>query len=104
MDYEPRYNPIHQSLLHVKMIAGVDVRFVVPLWALTLSFVFVLHYFSILFVGIIAHMFFAWLFKLDPKMTDVYMAYTKEAITYDPWPHITSKTKRPKGFDHDLLR
>ena len=30
MSYQPRYNPIHQSLLQVKMIAGVEIRFVVP--------------------------------------------------------------------------
>ncbi|MFC6522657.1 VirB3 family type IV secretion system protein [Undibacterium arcticum] len=85
------------------MIAGVDVRFVVPLWAIVLAFVFSFHYFFVLPVGVVAHLFLAWLFKSDPNIVDVYLEYTRQADVYDPWPHIDSPTKRPEGFGRDLL-
>lgn len=103
MSYQPRYNPIHQSLLQVKMIAGVEIRFVVPLWAVVIAFVFVFHYFTMLFVGIVAHLFLVWLFKKDANIMDVYFNYTRQADVYDPWPHAASKQKRPDGFGKDLL-
>lgn len=103
MDYQARYNVIHESMLQVKMIAGVDVRFAVPLWAIVLAFVFAFHYFMVLPVGVFAHLFLVWLFKQDPNIIDVYIAYSRQEDVYDPWPHADSKTKRPEGFGRDLL-
>jgi type IV secretory pathway VirB3-like protein len=103
MSYPPRYNVIHQSLLQTKKIAGVEIRIVVPLWGVVLAFVFAYHYFAMIFVGLLAHVFFVWLFKKDEHIVDVYLAYAKQADTYDPWPHSDTEEKRPEGFGRDLL-
>jgi type IV secretory pathway TrbD component len=103
MDYQPRYNIIHGSLLSVKMLAGVEVRIAVPLWAVVLAFVLVFHYFFVLPIGILMHLFLVWLFKQDDRVVDVYRAYSKQADVYDPWPRVDSETKRPAGFGRDML-
>jgi hypothetical protein len=65
--------------------------------------VFAYHYVAMLPVGLVAHWFLAWLYKKDEHIVDVYFAYSRQADTYDPWPHATSRVKRPEGFGRGLL-
>lgn len=85
------------------MVAGVDQRVAVPLWSITLAFVFAFQYVLMLPVGVLAHLFLVWVFKNDPLMLDVYFSYSKESNLYDPWPRVDSKRKRPDGFGRDML-
>lgn len=98
-----RSNEIHQSLQEKKLIAGISDRLFIFIWLIGVAFTVVYGYYLMAVASAIIHLFFRWVYKIDPDTLDVYLLYRKEVDLYDPWPRTNSDNKRPIGFGRDML-
>jgi type IV secretory pathway TrbD component len=48
------------------------------------------------------HLFFRWLYRMDPALLRAYLRYVKEADVYDPWARASVIGRRPDGFGRGL--
>lgn len=104
MEYQPRSTAVHKSLHEVKTIGGVEDKLAILNVTFTAAFVMGMTMWQLIPVGIMAHLFLAWLTKKDPWTRKVYMRYSVQADMYDPWPHAVQKRgHRPVGFARGAL-
>ena len=48
------------------------------------------------------HLFFRWLYRVDPALLRAYLRYVRESDLYDPWVRAPVARRRPAGFGRGL--
>ena len=103
-DYEPRWTPVHKSLLEIKTIAGVESRMAILNWTMAVAITFGMNTLYFLPAALLMHMLLRWLTRKDPHLIRIYSQYRVFGDVYDPWPRRKVKTNaRPKGFGKGML-
>jgi len=99
-----RASLVHQSLLEVKTIAGVEDRLAILNATFALAIVMGLGLWPWLAAAFALHLVAARLTRRDPYLRRIYIRYARQADHYEPWPR-TGMTcnRRPRGFGRDLL-
>lgn len=104
MEYQPRVTPIHPSLLEPRLFAGVERSLAIMNGTLTMVMVMGLQIVAYIAVGILFHLIFAYITKIDDKYVKAYLLYNKQADVYQPWPMANQKiNERPFGYGRGLL-
>lgn len=104
MEYEPRVNVIHQSLLQPRLLYGVERALAIMNMTIIMVFIMGLRIVAYAPFGILLHVLFAYLTKIDDKYVKAYLLYNRQADIYEPWPVSKQKiNERPHGFSKGML-
>lgn len=96
-----RSSQIHFSLTQHRMVMGVGSE----VFGLEAALLVMALNLQLLLLGLIViplHLFFRWVYKIDPILMKAYLRYMKEADLYDPWVRRHVQEKRPEGFGRGL--
>lgn len=99
-----RVTPVHQSLLEVKTIGGVEARMAILNGTFSAAITFALESMYFLPIAVLTHIFLRWLTRRDPHIIKIYSQYRLLGSVYDPWPRRKQRTNmRPNGFGRGML-
>jgi type IV secretory pathway TrbD component len=98
-----RVNVVHTSLNEVRMLGGVPWVWSALGWASGGAITVYGSWFAgAPIVGLM--LWLRWLHRDDPHKIQVYLQYSREADSYDPWPRTHQfQNQRPLGFKRGLL-